>query len=114
VKEAQSRLAAASSQAQQQEYALETELKEALFSYRDSQRRLSLYGGTLVPKARQSLAASETAYRAGDAGFSDLIDAQRVLLEFQLAHERAAADRGQAAARVRALVGESNGSNGHE
>lgn len=112
VNEARARLAAAGRQAQEQEYSLETELKEALFSYRDSQRRLSLYGGTLVPKARQSLAASEAAYRAGDAGFSDLVDAQRVLLEFQLAHERAAADRGQAAARVRALVGESDGSEG--
>lgn len=112
VKEAQARLAAAASEVQQQEHSLETELKDALFSYRDSQRRLSLYGGTLVPKARQSLAATEAAYRAGDAGFSDLVDAQRMLLEFQLAHERAAADRGLAAARVRVLAGESSGNYG--
>jgi hypothetical protein len=43
---------------------------------------------------------------AGEAGFSDLVDAQRVLLEFALAHERAAADRAQAVARIRTLVGE--------
>jgi outer membrane protein TolC len=51
------------------------------------------------------MASTESAYRVGDAGFSDLIDAQRVLLEFELAHERAAADRGKALARIRALVG---------
>jgi outer membrane protein TolC len=55
--------------------------------------------------ARQTLATTETAFRAGSAGFSDLIDAQRVLLEFALAHERAAADRAQAVTRIRALTG---------
>lgn len=107
VREAEARLGAASRQAEAREYGLEAELKQALFVHRDSIRRVELYGGTLVPKARQSLASTEAAYRAGDAGFSDLIDAQRVLLEFALAHERAAADRAQALARIRTLVGES-------
>jgi outer membrane protein, heavy metal efflux system len=105
VSEARSRLAAAGQQAYAQETALERQLKGALFAYRDGARKLQLYGGTLLPKARQSLAATEAAYRAGEAGFSDLIDAQRALLEFQLAHERAAADRAAAQARVYALVG---------
>lgn len=106
VREAEARAGAASLQVQAQEYGLEAELKQALFVHRDSLRRASLYGGTLLPKARQSLASTEAAYRAGEAGFSDLVDAQRVLLEFALAHERAAADRAQAVARIRTLVGE--------
>jgi outer membrane protein, heavy metal efflux system len=106
VNEARARLAATGREAHAQEAALETELKTALFSWRDGVRRLQLYGSTLLPQARQSLATTETAYRAGDAGFSDLIDAQRVLLEFQLAHERAAADRAIARARILALAGE--------
>ncbi|MFU8896581.1 MAG: TolC family protein [Gammaproteobacteria bacterium] len=106
VREAEARLGAASRQAEAREYDLEAELKQALFVHRDSTRRVALYGGTLLPKARQSLATTEAAYRAGDAGFSDLVDAQRVLLEFALAHERAAADRAQALARIRTLVGE--------
>jgi len=106
VREAEARAGAASRQAQAREYGLEAELKQALFIHRDSLRRASLYGGTLLPKARQSLASTEAAYRAGEAGFSDLVDAQRVLLEFALAHERAAADRAQAVARIRTLVGE--------
>lgn len=106
VNEARARLAATGRAAQARAYALETELKAALFAWRDGARRLQLYGGTLLPQARQSLAATETAYRAGEAGFSDLVDAQRALLEFQLAHERAAADRAIARARILALAGE--------
>lgn len=108
VREAEARHNAATRDVQDQELSLDARLKGALFAYRDSERRLQLYGGTLVPKARQSMATTETAYRAGNSGFSDLIDAQRVLLEFELAHERAAADRGQALARIRALVGITN------
>jgi outer membrane protein, heavy metal efflux system len=108
LREAQSRLAEAGREAHFRQFALERELKAALFSYRDGQRRQKLYGGTLVPTARQSLANTESAYRAGDGGFSDLIDTQRTLLEFQLAHERAAADRAMAQARIHALVGEMN------
>lgn len=106
VSEARARLAATGREAQARAYALETELKAALFAWRDGARRLQLYGGTLLPQARQSLATTETAYRAGEAGFSDLIDAQRVLLEFELAHERAAADRAIARGRILALAGE--------
>ena len=106
VSEARARLAATGHEAHVREYLLETELRAALFAWRDGARRLQLYGGTLRPQARQSLATTETAYRAGEAGFSDLVDAQRVLLEFQLAHERAAADRAIARARILALAGE--------
>ncbi len=92
-----------------QENNLEAELKRALFNYRDSRRKVELYGGTLLPKATESLKITEAAYRAGDSGFSDLIDAQRVLLEFALAHQRAAADGAQAFTRVQTLVGHEPG-----
>ena len=105
VREAEARRNAATRDVLNQELSLDASLKGALFTYRDSGRRLQLYGGTLVPKARQSMASAESAYRVGDASFTDLIDAQRVLLEFELAHERAAADRGKALARIRTLVG---------
>lgn len=106
VGEAEAQLAAADRRAAAREQDLEARLKRALFDYRDGERRMQLYGGTLVPKARQSLAVTERAYGTGDADFSDLVDAQRALLEFRLAHERAAADRGQARARIDALLGE--------
>lgn len=105
LRESQARLDEANRQIQSLENRLETDLKLALFNHRDSQRKLSLYGDTLLPMARQTLATTETAYRAGNAGFSDLVDTQRVLLEFSLAHERAAADQAQAITRIQALVG---------
>ena len=105
--EARARHTAASRAVASREFGLEAELQGALFDYRDGVRKLELYGGTLLPKARQSLATTEAAYRTGEAGFADLVDAQRVLLEFALAHERAAVDRALALARINTLVGES-------
>jgi outer membrane protein, heavy metal efflux system len=101
--------AAAARQIRSREDKLESDLMRALFTYRDSSRKVELYGGTLLPKADESFRVTEAAYRAGDSGFSDLIDAQRVLLEFSLAHERAAADRAQAFTRVQTLVGHEPG-----
>ena len=105
VREMQARASQAQRQIDSRQQRLEADLKLALYAHRDSLRKRSLYGDTLLPMARQTLATTETAYRAGRAGFPDLIDAQRVLLEFSLAHERAAADRAQAFTRIQALVG---------
>jgi len=105
VRQVQARVEEANRRVQGMANRLETDLKLALYGYRDSFRRVVLYGDTLLPLARQTLATTETAYRAGNAGFSDLIDAQRMLLEFSLAHERAAADRAQALTQIQALTG---------
>jgi outer membrane protein TolC len=101
--------AEANRQIQNRVNSLEAELKRALFDYRDSRRKIELYGGTLLPKANESLAITEAAYRAGDTGFIDLIDVQRVLLEFALAHERAFADCARAFIRVQTLIGHDMG-----
>jgi outer membrane protein, heavy metal efflux system len=111
-REMTARFGEATRQIQSREDKLESELKRALFNYRDSRRKVELYGGTLLPKADESLRVTEAAYRAGDSGFSDLIDAQRVLLEFSLAYQRAAADRAQAFTRVQTLVGHDPGLGG--
>lgn len=78
----------------------------AWFEHTDADRRVRLYEGNLTPKARESLRASLAGFRAGDTGFLDLLDTERSLLEFALAAERARADRGEALARLNALVGE--------
>ncbi|MFO7494972.1 MAG: TolC family protein [Desulfobacterales bacterium] len=105
LREMQARASQAHRQIDSRQQRLEADLKLALYTHRDSLRKLALYGDTLLPMARQTLATTETAYRTGRAGFPDLIDAQRVLLEFALAHERAAAERAQAFTRIQALVG---------
>jgi outer membrane protein TolC len=55
-----------------------------LFEYANALRRTRLYRDGLVPKARQSLNAIYAAYRAGEADFLNVLDAQRQLLDFEL------------------------------
>jgi outer membrane protein, heavy metal efflux system len=85
---------------------LEAELKMAVYAVRDAQRRAELFGDRLRIRAEQVLQSTRTAYRAGEATFSDLIEAQRELLEFELATRRAEADRFKAVARMEEIVGE--------
>lgn len=104
-REAKARFAAATHEVHDRRNTLAAELQRALFDYRDADRKVGLYGGTLLPQARHSLATVEAGYRTGDASFTDLVDAQRILLDFELAHERAAADRMIAVARLHRLLG---------
>jgi len=80
-------------------------LKLVLYRFRDAERKIDLFRDTLVPKAVEAVKTSEAAFRAGKASFTDLIDAQRLLLEFELAAERALADRAQRLAELEMLVG---------
>jgi len=84
---------------------LAADLKMALYGYRDANRKINLYRDTLLPKARQALRSTETAFVGGKATYLDLMDAERILLEFQLSHERALADSAQRLAEVEMLVG---------
>lgn len=83
----------------------EAELTLALYRVRDAERKIDLYRDTLVPQADQALKIAETVYRSGKGDFLDLIDAERLLLEFQLAAERAFADREIALAEIEKLIG---------
>ena len=49
---------------------------------------------------------TEADYLTGEATFLEIIDAQRVLLDFQLSLQRALANHRQGLARVEMLVGE--------
>ena len=105
VQETRRRLLAAELTRENRGNVLEADLKMALFRFRDAERKIDLYGDTLVPQAGQALNVTEEAYRSGSADFLNLIDAERLLLEFQLAHERALVDREIALAEVEKLTG---------
>jgi outer membrane protein TolC len=105
VREARLRHAAADLEAKDKANLLSADLKMALYRLRDANRRVNLYRQVLVPRAQQSLRAVESAYRTGGAAFNDMIDLQRMLLEFQLAGERALVDQAQRLAEVEMLVG---------
>ncbi|HEY5653933.1 MAG TPA: TolC family protein [Pontiella sp.] len=84
---------------------LEFALQEVLFELRDADRKINLYKASLIPKAQQSLEVNRKGYESGTMEFINLIDAERMLLEFDLAYERARADHLIARARLSQLTG---------
>jgi len=78
---------------------------EVLYDIEDSQRKTHLYGDVLVSKAQELVQASETAYKAGTIDFLSLIDAQRMLLKYELDYERAVTNNQQKLAELEMLIG---------
>ena len=78
---------------------------QVLYDFEDSNRKARLYGDTLIPKAEELLQASEAAYQGGTVDFLSLIDAQRMLLKFELQHERALTNNRQKLAKLEVLAG---------
>jgi outer membrane protein TolC len=111
-KEARLRHAAVQEQRVDTENQLEADLKLALYHFRDAERKIDLYRDTLIPKANQSLKVAQQAFQGGKVSFISMIDAQRLLLEFQLAYERALADRARRVAEIETLVNKDLSGNG--
>jgi outer membrane protein TolC len=76
------------------------------YKLRDALRQSYLYKDALLPKAAQTLNATQSGYEGGKVDFLSLIDAQRVLLNFQLAYYRQNANFYQRLAELRSLLGE--------
>ena len=89
-----------------EENRLVAELELALYKQRDAQSRSALYRDRLLPKAEQALNVTQRAFGADRSDFLAVIDAQRTLLEFQLAYERARTDQALHWAEIEKLVGE--------
>ena len=104
-REALLRERAAAAAKQQKLNELSSDAQMALYEIRDAERKIDLYQHTLIPTARQSLKTTETAYATGKAGFLDLLDIERQLLEFQLSYERALATHAQKIAELEMIVG---------
>jgi outer membrane protein TolC len=90
----------------QMENSLIARVERVLYDYQDSRRKQTLYGDILVPKAKELIEASESAYQGGTIDFLSLIDAQRTLLNFELLHERAVTDNRQKLAELEMLLGD--------
>ena len=86
----------------------------ALVNYKlhDAVRQSGLYQDALIPKAQQTLNATQSGYEAGDVDFLSLIDAQRVLLSFQLSFYRHNANFNQRLVELKSLLGEIRASSG--
>jgi outer membrane protein TolC len=105
VREAQSRYDAARLELQDRANLLTTDLELALFKYQDAERKIALYRDALIPKADENVKVIQRSFEAGKSDFLSLIDAERILLEFQLTYERAVANREQGLSAVEKLVG---------
>jgi len=105
VREARARYYSAIQDRVEKKNTLGSDLKLVSYNFRDAARKIDLYRNALLPKATESLKVTEASYLAGQGKFLDLIDAQRILLEFQLAYERATANYEQSLARLEMLVG---------
>ena len=103
--EARARRRAVVREKKEKENSLIADLEVALFGLRDADRKIDLYRDTLLPKAEQSVKVTELAFAADKAPFLDMIDSQRILLGFQLEHQRALADRAQRVAEIEMLTG---------
>ena len=80
-------------------------LERAHFEFRDADRRVELYLYSLLPRARQAFEVTEDAFVSGGVDFLELVDAQRTLLEFELAYERAVTERATKRAHVEHILG---------
>jgi outer membrane protein TolC len=85
---------------------LQSELIMALYEHANAERQIDLYRDTLIPQAEESLLVTQQGYEAGGVEFQALIDAERVLLEFQLSSQRALANRETSLAKIEMIVGE--------
>lgn len=102
---AQLRRTAAVARRQDRANTLQADATLALSHYQDAGRKLNLYRDTLIPRTRQSLEVARQAFQAAKADFSTLIEAQRALLDFQLAVAQARAEQGRRYAELQMLTG---------
>ncbi|GAI43656.1 unnamed protein product, partial [marine sediment metagenome] len=89
----------------QMENTFAAKAQQLLYEFEDSNRKIKLYRDVIILKAKEMLVASETAYQAGTIDFLSLIDAQRILLRYELFYERKLAENAQKLAKIEMLAG---------
>ena len=105
VREANARYKSVKLQKEEKENNLMSQVEMIFYKVKDSARKLSLYHDALIPKAKQALEVTQSAFEAGKVDFLNLIDSQRTLLGFELAYERSLATYNQRLAELEMLLG---------
>lgn len=106
VQDAKASLNASENYLENKENELFSHLALVHYKLRDALRQSQLYKDALLPKAAQTLNATQTGYEGGKVEFLSLIDSQRVLFNFQLAYYRYNANFHQRLAELQSLLGE--------
>ena len=101
---AQASRRAAQARLSAEEIVLAVEFAARAFTLRETERNLTLLRDRLLPKAEESLKVARAGYTAARVDFINLIDAERTLLEFQLAEVEAQTQRELALAELSSLI----------
>lgn len=81
------------------------QVKDELFQLRTCEELLNVYENALIPQAEESLKASQAGYETGKADFLDLIDSERILLNFKIAYYKAISEYEKSIADLERAVG---------
>ena len=81
------------------------EVKNTHFQLDASRRQRELYRSTLLPQASKNLQTARIAYQSAKVGFLDLLDAERLWLNFNLAIHRSTRDYRKNFARLEQVIG---------
>ena len=84
VARAEARLSRAMADGRMALFRLERELEQSFHRYRGAQAQLQAFDGGLLAQASDTLRVAETAYRAGERGILDVLDASRSLRAVRL------------------------------
>ena len=83
----------------------QTRIRTFYYKARNAIRQEELYQKDLLPQALRALDVSETWFREGQGPFSDILESQAAVYNFQLSLARAQSDRGKYLAEIEPLIG---------
>ncbi len=84
-----------------------TDIRILYYKIRNAFRQSTLYEKDLLPQALQALEVSETWFREGAGSFTDVLESQSAVYNFQLSLARARADIGKNMAQLEQTIGSS-------
>jgi outer membrane protein TolC len=79
--------------------------ENVIYNFENSSKKVKLYSNDLIPQTKELLKASEAAYSRGTIDFLNLIEAQRLLLQYRLEYEHSITENAQKAAELEAMCG---------
>lgn len=106
VEKARAELAVAAADKSSTTNLVRAKIRTLYYNLERSQSIIALYEEKLLPQARTAVDAAETWFLAKQPDFSDLVEAQSLWYQFQLALARTRADYGKDLARLERLVGD--------
>lgn len=104
IAQARAAIGVAAAQREQQRVQLLRELDTAHAQFAIAQRQIQTFEAGLLRSAQAALQAAETAYRLGERGFFEVIDAQRTLRVVRADYTRAQFDRAAAWLEIERLL----------